>query len=74
MNTNIHDLDHQRDQVIVTHGTLHQEKENPILMVLLILVSSFILGSIPFIFGLTLPSSQMPTVPHQGILWSPLGK
>ncbi|MEA5534612.1 hypothetical protein [Crocosphaera sp. XPORK-15E] len=76
MHMNIHDLSRYQNQIVPTNGTIGKQKENPVMMVLLVVLGSFVLGSLPIIYGFNLTSSstQTPTVPHEGTLWSPAGK
>lgn len=76
MHMNIHDLRNSQNHVVATNGTLRKQKENPVMMVILVVLGSFVLGSLPLIYGFNLSSSstQAPTVPHEGTLWSPTGK
>ena len=78
MQMNLHDLSHQQNCIVATHGTLGKaKKENPTaMMILLVILGSFVLGAIPLFYGFTLPSSspQAPTVPHEGTLWHPVSQ
>ncbi len=76
MHINIHDLSNSQNHVVATNGTLGKQKDNPMMIVLIVVLGSFVLGSIPLIYGFNLASSstQAPTVPHEGTLWSPLGQ
>ncbi|MEA5508766.1 hypothetical protein VB715_03225 [Crocosphaera sp. UHCC 0190] len=76
MHVNIHGLSHDQNQIVATNGNLRHRKENPVMMILLVVLGSFVLGSLPIIYGFNLASSltQAPTVPHEGTLWSPAGK
>ncbi len=71
MHVNIHELKNAKNQIVATNGTLHKHKDNPLMMILLVVLSSFVLGSLPIIYGFTLTSSstETPTVPHEGVLW-----
>ncbi|MDJ0732225.1 MAG: hypothetical protein QNJ33_19790 [Crocosphaera sp.] len=76
MHINVHDHNNQQNHVVATKGTLRKQKENPVIMLLLVVLGSFALGSLPLIYGFTLTSSstEAPTVPHEGVLWSSVGK
>lgn len=77
MQMNLHDLSRQQNCIVATHGTLGKaKKENPTMMILLVILGSFVLGSIPLFYGFTLSSAspQAPTVPHEGTLWRPVGQ
>ena len=76
MHINVHDHSNQQNHVVATNGTLHNQKENPVMMVLLVVLGSFVLGSLPLIYGFNLTSSstEAPTVPHEGVLWNSVGK
>ena len=72
MHINIHELKNSRNNLVATNGTLQESTNNPITRVLLVVLGSFVLSSLPIIYGLTLTSSSIeaPTVPHEGILWN----
>ena len=76
MHINVHDHSNQQNHVVATNGTLSKQKENPVMMVFLVVLGSFVLGSVPLIYGLNLTSSssQAPTVPHESVLWNGMGK
>ncbi|MDJ0509088.1 MAG: hypothetical protein QNJ64_07525 [Crocosphaera sp.] len=76
MHINVHDHSNQQNRVVATNGTLRKQKENPVMTVLLVLMGSFVLGSLPLVYGFNLTSSstEVPTVPHEGVLWNGLGK
>lgn len=55
---------------------LIREHAHPIRMLLLIVLGSFVLGSIPIIYGSTLAQTQTqaPAIPGEAGLWSSLGE
>ncbi|ACB50562.1 hypothetical protein cce_1212 [Crocosphaera subtropica ATCC 51142] len=72
MHVNIHELKNAKNQVVATNGTLRKQEENPLMMILLVVLGSFVLGSLPILYGfmLTSSSTEAPTVPHEGVLWN----
>ncbi|MGK7940436.1 MAG: hypothetical protein AB4062_09880 [Crocosphaera sp.] len=76
MHINVHDDSNQQNHVVATNRTLHKQKENPVMIVLWVLLGSFVLGSLPLIYGFNLTSSstEAPTVPHEGVLWNSVGE
>ena len=68
---NTHDVRTHYTHILADDGKLIKQKEQPMGMLLLILVSSFVIGAIPIIYGSMLDSSstQAPTVPHEATLW-----
>ncbi|EAZ92589.1 hypothetical protein [Crocosphaera chwakensis] len=72
MHVNIHELKNAKNEVVSTNGTLRKPQENPLMMIFLVVLGSFVLGSLPIIYGFTMTSSSTPvtTVPHEGVLWN----
>ncbi|WP_107666214.1 hypothetical protein [Cyanothece sp. BG0011] len=72
MHVNIHELKNAKNQIVATNGTLRKHKDNPVMIILLVVLSSFVLGSLPLIYGFlfTSSSTEAPTVPHEGVLWN----
>ena len=72
MHVNIHELKNAQNQVIATNGTLRNHQDNPLIIVFWVLLGSFVLGSLPIIYGFTLTSSstETPTVAHESVLWN----
>ncbi|MEL4894231.1 hypothetical protein [Crocosphaera sp. Alani8] len=72
MHINIHELKDGKNQIVATKGTLRKPKDNAVMTIFLIVLSSLVLGLLPLIYGFTLTSSSSkpPTVPHESILWN----
>lgn len=71
MHVNIHELKNAKNDVISTNRNLPKEKDNPVMMILLVVLGSFVLGSLPILYGFTMTSSSTETitVPHESVLW-----